>query len=144
DASGKKQPLVATSSNIAVERILACFIEQNHDNNGIVWNKSLSPFAIHLIAVNMGKELVSSTAENVYKDFCDQGYDVLFDDRVQAQAGFKFNDADLIGVPVQVILGEKNLKVGLVEVKTRQNQQKLTVRMDELSEKVSQLCTQPS
>ncbi|NWG26923.1 MAG: proline--tRNA ligase, partial [Ignavibacteriaceae bacterium] len=109
DEKGEEHPIVMGSYGIGVERIMACYIEQNHDEKGIIWNKTLAPFDIHLIALNMKNEAVVSSAEKIYNDLKNAVYEVLFDDR-DAAAGFKFNDADLLGMPVQIVIGEKKLK----------------------------------
>ncbi|MHB9041033.1 MAG: proline--tRNA ligase, partial [Melioribacteraceae bacterium] len=114
DENGKEKPIVMGSYGIGVDRVFACFIEQNFDDKGIVWKEPLNPFDIHLIGLNMKNALVSESCERIYIDLIADGYEVLFDDRMDASAGFKFNDADLLGMPVQVIVGEKNLKDGKV------------------------------
>jgi prolyl-tRNA synthetase len=118
-----------------VERIIACYIEQNHDDKGIIWNKSLTPFDVHLIALNMKNENVVTTAEKIYRELTDAGYEVLFDDR-DVTAGFKFNDADLLGMPVQIVIGEKKLKDGKCEVKNRRTGERLDVDLKEIKKQV--------
>ncbi len=134
DENGKSHPIVMGSYGIGVERVLACYIEQNHDDKGIVWQKPLAPFDIHLIGLNMKKEAVSKEAENIYNDLQKLGYSVLFDDRTDAQAGFKFNDADLIGLPLQIIVGERGLKEGIVEVKERRTNERFKVKLEDLND----------
>ena len=126
------------SYGIGVERIMACYIEQNNDDKGIIWNKALNPFDIHLIALNMKNENVVKKAEKIYNDFKDAGYEVLFDDR-DAAAGFKFNDADLLGMPIQVIIGEKKLKENKCEVKIRKTGERFDVELDNLQNKIGEL-----
>ncbi len=127
------------SYGIGVDRVLACFVEQNYDEKGIVWNGPLKPFDIHLLGLNMKKELVENESNDIYELLKKEGYDVLFDERRDAQAGFKFNDAELIGLPIQVIIGEKNIKEGLVEIKIRKSGEKLLVQKDELLDKLKEL-----
>ncbi|MBI5022323.1 MAG: proline--tRNA ligase [Ignavibacteriales bacterium] len=119
DENGKEKPIIMGSYGIGVERIVACFIEQNNDQHGIVWNKALAPYHVHLIMVNSNNEKVVSTAENLYKKLQESLIEVLFDDRDNVSPGFKFKDADLIGIPLQIIVGEKNVSSGNVEVKMR-------------------------
>jgi prolyl-tRNA synthetase len=97
------------SYGIGMERIVACHIEQNHDANGIIWDKAIAPFQIHLIAVSKS-EAVREVAEKVYTDLNDDGVEVLFDDRVDTSPGFKFKDADLLGMPYQVIVLPQSLR----------------------------------
>lgn len=132
DENGKEKPVVMGSYGIGVERILACYIEQNYDEKGIIWKDPLSPFDIHLIALNMKNSLVKETSEKLYRDLQKEGFEVLFDDRIEGSAGIKFNDADLLGMPVQIIVGEKNLKENKVEIKNRRTGNKKVVELDKL------------
>lgn len=133
NAEGKEEPVIMGSYGIGVERILACFIEQNHDDKGIVWKRSLAPFDIHLIGVLVEKsETVRAAGEEIYAGLQEAGYEVLYDDRIE-RPGVKFNDADLIGLPLQVILGEKSLANGEVEIKIRSTQEKHYCRKEDLT-----------
>jgi len=130
DKDGNEYPIIMGSYGIGVERIIACFIEQNHDQYGIIWDYPLTPFDVHIIGVNIKSDLISSECENIYTELTNTGFDVLFDDRDETP-GVKFNDADLIGIPIQVIVGEKNIKKGLVEIKFRRtNQRELIPKKD--------------
>ncbi|MCK6613567.1 MAG: proline--tRNA ligase [Ignavibacteriaceae bacterium] len=131
DEDGTEKPIIMGSYGIGVERVMACYIEQHHDERGIIWNKALAPFHIHLLGLNMKKEGVQKASEELYTRLAAAGYEVLFDDR-EAQAGFKFNDADLLGMPVQVIVGEKKLAEGKVEVKLRATGEREDVSLTEL------------
>ena len=119
DEEGKERPIVMGSYGIGVERIIACHIEQNHDKNGIIWSKAIAPFHVHLILVNSNNEKVVSVAEQLYERLRDALVDVLYDDRDDVSPGFKFKDADLLGMPLQLIVGEKNVSAGKVELKDR-------------------------
>jgi prolyl-tRNA synthetase len=138
DEKGEEHPIVMGSYGIGIERIMACYIEQNHDDKGIIWNKALTPFDVHLIALNMKNENVVSTAENVYNELSKAGHEVLFDDR-DAAAGFKFNDADLLGMPVQIVIGEKKLKDGKCEVKIRKTGERTDIELSELISKMQSM-----
>jgi len=137
DEKGEEHPIVMGSYGIGVERIMACFVEQNHDDKGIIWNKDLAPFDIHLIALNMKNETIVSSAEKIYNELKNSGYEVLFDDR-DAAAGFKFNDADLLGMPVQIVIGEKKLKDGKCEMKIRKTGERFDVELSELITKIKE------
>ncbi len=139
DEQGKAHPIVMGSYGIGVERVLACYIEQNYDEKGIIWKKPLAPFDIHLIGLNMKKEAVQEASEKLYEELTADGYEVLFDDRVDAQAGFKFNDADLLGMPIQIVVGERGLKENTVEVKVRATGERLKVTLEELKDKLKEL-----
>jgi prolyl-tRNA synthetase len=139
DENGKANPIIMGSYGIGVDRVLACFIEQNYDEKGIRWKGPLKPFDIHLLGLNMKKELVASESNRIYEELIDEGYDVLFDDRRDAQAGFKFNDAELIGIPFQVVIGDKNIKEGLVEIKNRTTGEKLLIGKHLLLDQLKEL-----
>jgi prolyl-tRNA synthetase len=139
DEKGEDHPIVMGSYGIGVERVLSCYIEQHHDESGIIWDKTLAPFDVHLIALNMKKDVVVDSAELIYKELQADGISVLYDDRTDAQAGFKFNDADLLGMPVQVIVGEKKLKDKKVEVKIRKTGERFDVFTDDLKKKIKEL-----
>ncbi len=139
DENGSAHPIVMGSYGIGVERVIACFIEQNNDEKGIVWNKVLAPFDIHLIALNMKKESVALAAESLYIELQKNDFEILFDDRIDAQAGFKFNDADLLGMPVQIVVGEKKLIEQKVEVKIRKTGERMDVNIDNLFIKLKEI-----
>jgi len=138
DEKGEEHPIVMGSYGIGIERIMACYIEQNHDDKGIIWHKALAPFDIHLIALNMKNETVVSSTERVYDELSNAGFEVLFDDR-DAAAGFKFNDADLLGMPVQIVIGEKKLKDGRCEVKIRKSGERFDVDLANLKNKLEEI-----
>lgn len=138
DEHGKEKPVVMGSYGIGVERILACYIEQNYDDKGIIWKEPLSPFDIHLIGLNMKNSSVAETSEKLYTQLQNEGYEVLFDDRIEGSAGVKFNDADLIGLPLQIIVGEKNLKENKVEIKNRRTGTKKLVELNKLFESLQE------
>jgi prolyl-tRNA synthetase len=139
DDNGKEHPIVMGSYGIGVERIMACYLEQNHDDLGIIWDKMLAPFDIQLIGLNMKKELVVETSNKIYDELTGSGFDVLFDDRSNVQAGFKFNDADLLGMPAQVIVGDKKLKENKVEVKIRRTGERFDVELSSLVKKIKEI-----
>jgi len=139
DENGKEQPIIMGSYGIGVERVMACYIEQHNDENGLVWDKTLAPFHVHLMGLNLKKDEVVQASEKIYKEMTAEGIEVLFDDRVDAQAGFKFKDADLLGMPIQVIVGDKKLKENKVEVKIRKSGERFDVNVEELIPKVQEL-----
>ncbi len=139
DENGKEHPIVMGSYGIGVERILACFIEQNYDEKGIVWKAPLNPYNIHLIGLNMKNSSIADACEKIYLELIGEGYEVLFDDRNDVSAGFKFNDADLLGMPLQVVVGEKNLKNGNVELNLRSTNENKVVELGNLSSAVKEL-----
>jgi prolyl-tRNA synthetase len=139
DENGKENPIIMGSYGIGVERIIACYIEQHHDDKGLIWDKTLAPFKINLLALNMKKDNVIEEADKIYNELTGAGIDVLYDDRVDAQAGFKFNDADLLGMPIQVIVGDKKLKENKVEVKIRETSERFDIEPNLLKDKLIEL-----
>ncbi|HCY76508.1 MAG TPA: proline--tRNA ligase [Ignavibacteriales bacterium] len=138
DEKGEEHPIIMGSYGIGVERVMACYIEQNHDAKGIIWDKLLAPFKIHLLGLNLKKQDIVDTCEKIYNDLNRQGIDVLYDDR-EVTAGFKFNDADLLGMPIQVVIGEKKLKENKCEVKIRKTGERFDVAIGELQNKIKEL-----
>lgn len=139
DEGGKAQPVIMGSYGIGMERIVACFIEQNHDKDGIIWNKLLAPYKIHIIAVNMNSGDVVTASERMYKQLCEVGMEVLFDDRANITPGFKFKDADLLGMPFQIIIGDKGLKNGQIEIKRRRTGERMMVKLEDAVTEISKL-----
>jgi prolyl-tRNA synthetase len=139
DESGKAQPVIMGSYGIGMERIVACYIEQNHDKDGIIWNKALAPYQIHLIAVNMNSKDVAEVSEKMYGELTKAGIDVLLDDRTNITPGFKFKDADLLGMPFQVIVGDKGLKNGQIEIKRRKTGERIMVKLEDASAEIIKL-----
>lgn len=118
DADGKEKPMVMGCYGIGVGRTAAAAIEQNHDERGIIWPPAIAPFQVLVIPVNYADEATRSASDKTYQTLLDMGIETLLDDRPE-RLGVKFNDADLGGVPLQIIIGPKNLKEGQVEVKSR-------------------------
>jgi prolyl-tRNA synthetase len=139
DEGGKAQPVIMGSYGIGMERIVACFIEQNHDKDGIIWNKPLAPYNIHIIAVNMNSGDVVTASERMYKQLSEVGMDVLFDDRANITPGFKFKDADLLGMPFQIIVGDKGLKNGQIEIKRRRTGERIMVKLEDAVTEITKL-----
>ncbi|MBN2452916.1 MAG: proline--tRNA ligase [Candidatus Omnitrophica bacterium] len=118
DKDGKELPAIMGCYGIGVTRILASVIESNNDKDGIIWPLSIAPYQAIIVALNMDDKKVKEVSEDVYDRLSAAGMDVLFDDR-NAPAGVKFKDADLIGIPIKIIVGAKNAKKNIVEVKDR-------------------------
>lgn len=139
DENGRDHPIIMGSYGIGVDRVIACFIEQSYDDNGIIWNRTLAPFDIHIIGLNIKKGRVKEVCESVYEKCKSMGFDVLYDDRTDAQPGFKMNDADLIGLPLQIIIGERKLKEDKVEIKVRSTNERYDIPLSEIEEKIQEL-----
>lgn len=118
DEKGERKPAIMGCYGIGVNRILAAAIEEHRDAKGILWPEEIAPFEYVIVTVNEKDSQVKAAAERIYGCLSAAGHEVLYDDRDE-RAGVKFNDAELIGIPKQIILGEKNLKDGNIELKTR-------------------------
>ena len=118
DEEGRQNPVIMGSYGIGPARIAAAAIEQNNDKDGIIWPLSIAPFAVEIIPLNMNNPEIVKAAESLYKDLQAERTGVIMDDR-DVRPGVKFKDSDLIGIPWQIIIGEKNLKDGFVELKSR-------------------------
>ena len=110
DEKGKEHPIIMGSYGIGVERVMACLIEKHDDDKGIIGDATLAPFHVNLLGLNLKNETVTKACEEIYNNLTSNSYEVFFDDRMDAQAGVKFNDADLLGMPLQIIVGDRKLK----------------------------------
>ncbi len=136
DEKGQEKPVVMGSYGIGPARVAAAAIEQNNDKDGIIWPKSIAPFEVEILPLNMKDAKTVEVAEKLYKDLTEKGVEILMDDRDE-RAGVKFKDADLIGIPTQIIIGEKNLKEGFVEIKDRRTKEAVKVKVEKVVERVS-------
>jgi len=118
DHEGKTRPFIMGCYGIGVSRTLAATIEAFHDDKGIIWPMSIAPFHIVICALDVREQSVTSLSQKIHDELEAAGLDVLLDDR-DARPGFKFNDADLIGFPIRVVVGKKGLAEGVVEVQVR-------------------------
>jgi len=134
DESGREVPMVMGCYGIGVSRIVAAAIEQNHDEQGILWPAAIAPFQVSLLPMNMKKsQRVREAAETLYGELQAAGYEVLFDDR-PVRPGVMFSDMELIGIPHRIVLGEKNLDLGMLEYKSRRDSASRLVPRDGIVE----------
>jgi prolyl-tRNA synthetase len=129
DHQGNEKPMIMGSYGIGPARIAAAAIEQNNDKDGIIWPKAISPFGIEIIPLNIADTKTMDICESLYKNLKDRGIEALVDDRDE-RPGVKFKDADLIGIPIHVVLGEKGLKENLIEIKNRRSREIKKVPVD--------------
>ena len=127
DENDEARPIVMGSYGIGVTRLLACLAEQHHDAAGLCWPVAVAPYQVHLLALRGGEE----TAVIFYQKLQQAGVEVLFDDR-EARPGVKFNDADLIGLPLRLTVSERSLAAGGVEVKVRDGGETAVLPLDDL------------
>lgn len=136
DENGKEHPVVMGSYGIGIGRLLACVAEAHHDQHGLIWPPAIAPFQVHLILLKgKGAPESEEIAEKLYADLIKAGLDVLYDDRAESP-GVKFNDADLIGIPVRLTVSERALKAGGVEFKRRDMEQKEVLPLDGLLDRI--------
>ncbi len=129
DENGTLKPPVMGCYGIGVTRVLAAAIEQNHDDKGIIFPAPIAPFQAHLLALNASDPDVIASADALYDELTSAGCEVLYDDRAES-AGVKFNDADLLGLPVRIVVSPRNLKQGVVEIKRRRADEATQVPAD--------------
>jgi prolyl-tRNA synthetase len=138
DNEGKEQTAVMGCYGIGVSRTMAAAIEQNHDDMGIIWPASIAPFEVIVMPIQGGNDLVEKTAENIYASLGKSKVDVILDDR-NIRAGVKFNDADLVGYPVQVICGSRLVEQGMVEIKIRKTGEKSETKIEEAVQVIKEM-----
>jgi prolyl-tRNA synthetase len=131
DKNGETKPVVMGSFGIGIGRLLACVAEANSDEQGLLWPVSIAPYQVYLIYINSSDESTKAAAVQLYEDFKAAKIEVLFDDRDE-RPGVKFNDADLIGLPVRVTIGAKSLAKGGVEVKLRSGGDNHLIALEEV------------
>lgn len=119
------------SYNISLDRLLHCVVEEHHDENGLLWPISIAPFQIHLIMLASSDGTCLEFAENLYQQLCDNSLCPLFDDRDE-RAGVKFNDADLIGLPIRITISERTLSKKCVEFKRRDQKDRREIPISEI------------
>jgi prolyl-tRNA synthetase len=141
DEQGREKEIVMGCYGIGVGRTVAAAIEQYYDQNGIIFPMPMAPFQVLILPVNIKMDLLKETAEQLYQTFLENGIEVLYDDREETP-GVKFKDADLIGIPLRVTLGEKNLKKGLVEIKKRKTGEIYLVKRDDALSKTKEMIDQ--
>lgn len=122
DEQGERKPIIMGCYGIGVNRIIAALAETKHDEKGLIWPVSVAPFEVVVVPLNVRDEAVRTAAENAYNELLAAGVDALLDDRDE-RPGVKFNDADLIGFPVRLVVGGKGLAEGMVEIKRRTDEQ---------------------
>ena len=118
DEKGKAVPVVMGSYGIGITRLMGVMVEKFSDDKGLVWPKAVAPFAVHLLVLSGGNDDVVAEAHRLYEDLKEHGIDVLYDDR-DVRAGEKFADAELIGIPTRIVVSEKTMSQGGVEVMDR-------------------------
>ncbi|MFH0764509.1 MAG: proline--tRNA ligase [Candidatus Omnitrophota bacterium] len=130
DEDGKQKPCIMGCYGIGVNRIAAALIEQSHDKDGIIWHPSIAPYTVAILPLNTSHTASMEAAEKIYNELTSAGIECILDDRPE-RAGVKFKDSDLIGFPIQVIIGEKKIANGEVEIKDRKTKEVKMVKVSE-------------
>jgi prolyl-tRNA synthetase len=138
DAEGASRPIIMGCYGIGLDRLLAAVIELHHDDKGIIWPLSVAPYQIYLCALHPEDPDVAAAAEKLYHDLEAQGLEVLFDDRNESP-GVKFNDADLLGIPIRVTVSPRTLEKSSAEIKKRSEKEAQIVPLESITEKLKEL-----
>lgn len=141
DQNGVSQPIVMGSYGIGLGRLLAASIEQSHDAKGIIWPLSIAPYQIYLCPLHLEDPQVAAKASKLYADLENEGLEVLFDDRKESP-GVKFNDADLLGIPLRVTISPRTLKTNSVEIKKRSEKESELVALEEVAGRLKGLISE--
>jgi len=132
--AGESVPVILGSYGIGITRLVGVIVEHFSDEKGIMWPENVAPFKVHLVGLNQEDESIKSKANKVYEELTNAGIEVIFDDRVETQAGEKFSDADLIGIPWRVVVSKKS--GDQVELKKRDSKESQLMSVEELISKV--------
>lgn len=139
DEDGKSKPIIMGCYGIGVSRVIAAIIEVHHDDKGIIWPKEVAPFDVQIVPIGKSADdEINTLARELHDKLSAQGADVLCDDRNES-AGRKFNDADLIGIPLRLTIGKRNLSEGKIEVKLRDKEDSMLIDKDAIVSKVMEI-----
>jgi len=140
DDDGKQKPIIMGCYGIGVSRVIAAVIEKNNDEKGIIWPQEVAPFDIEILPIQGGdlSGEINQLAVQYCAELTEQGFEVLVDDRDES-AGRKFNDADLIGIPIRITIGKRNLAGGNIEIKSRENGEVELVAKDQVTKKIQEM-----
>lgn len=138
DEDGRENPIIMGSYGIGPARIAAAAIEQNNDGDGIIWPLSIAPFDVEIVPLNMEEKDVLDVAERLYRELKNDNIETLIDDR-DTRAGVKFKDADLIGIPWQIIIGKKVLSEGFLELKSRRTRETEKISPSKIIKKIREI-----
>ncbi len=130
DASGEARPLLMGCYGLGIGRTLAALVEQSHDEKGLIWPFSVAPYHLNLLGLDLDKGENRTIVEQLYTDLDASGIEVLYDDRTES-AGVKFNDADLLGLPLRAVVSKRSLKNGGIELKRRAESSGRIVSLEE-------------
>ena len=131
---GQQIPMIMGCYGIGVGRLLAAIIQQNHDENGIIFPSTVSPYKMHLLGLNLSDPEIKKRTDNIYEILLNSNIEVLYDDRVEVSAGVKFNDADLLGLPLRLVVSKRNLGKSVIEARLRHSNDPEMISMENIAE----------
>ncbi|EKE15018.1 MAG: hypothetical protein ACD_12C00199G0004, partial [uncultured bacterium] len=134
DSDGKEKPVYMGCYGIGPSRIMGIIVEKLHDEKGIIWPESVSPFQVHLVGLDLKNESTRYNCYNIYNLLLNRGTEVLFDDRENTNAGEKFSDADLIGIPVRLVVSKRTGEK--IEYKRRDKNETKIMSLQDVIEKI--------
>jgi len=132
DQNGQDKIIEMGCYGFGPSRTMGTIVEVCHDDKGIIWPKSIAPYQVHLIGLDLFEENIKTQAEKIYQDLLDKNIEVLFDDRTDVTAGAKFADADLIGNPIRLVISKRSLENGGVEFKNRNESSNKIISLDKI------------
>ncbi|MBD3348273.1 MAG: proline--tRNA ligase [Candidatus Eisenbacteria bacterium] len=138
DEDGTAKPLIMGCYGLGVTRTVAAIIEQHNDENGIAWPKAVAPYSVEILAVNVKSEDVRNLADWLYRELCDRRIDALYDDRNESP-GVKFKDADLVGMPLRITVGDRGIKKGIVEARVRATGEESEVPIEGAPDRIAKI-----
>ena len=131
EKTGEEKLIIMGCYGIGLPRLMATIVEVHHDEKGIIWPKEVAPFDVHLIQIENTKK-VKKAAEKLYQDLQKKNFEVLYDDREDKSAGEKFAEADLIGIPVRIVISERTLKKNCIEIKERSEKKTRLMKLNQI------------
>jgi prolyl-tRNA synthetase len=134
DTDGEEKPFIMGSYGIGITRTAQAAVEAFHDEKGIIWPRTIAPYDFHIIPIDLAEDRIKKTAFDIYEGLMDRGFDVLLDDRDE-RAGVKFNDADLVGIPIRIAVGARGLDQGQIEIVRRRGLEVEKVPVDKAVER---------
>jgi prolyl-tRNA synthetase len=140
DEAGKEKLVVMGCYGIGISRTVAAIIEQNYDEEGIIWPREVSPYQVHILILNVRDQKTVDRANRLYRELRGEGIEVLFDDRDE-RAGIKFKDADLLGIPLRLTISPKRVSEGKMELRCRRDGKQFVVTVEEVLSKLRELIT---
>ena len=143
DRDGRRRPVVMGCYGIGVGRLLAAAIEQNHDESGIIFPAPIAPYQVHIVGLNLTDQAVSEQADALYTRLWDAGIECLYDDRPDESPGVKFNDADLLGLPLRLVISRRSLRNNSVEIQPRSGKDRTLTPLDDAVPTIQNLLTTP-